>query len=266
MGGSRQPILFVHGFSHTRCVWDGLASGLRDGFRPIAVDLRGHGESGWSPEGHYDLPDYAVDLPATLDHQGVGRAIVVAHSLGGNAATLFAALAPERVAALVLVDTGPALSLDGALHIAADVGHALRSHASIEAFRECLELMHPAADPLLLDGMAARGLVRRGDGRFEPALDPGVLAGPATADVLAQREEMLWEALSSIRCPTLVVRGGQSALLSEAAARKMTDEVLPLGRLATCESAGHGVMLDDAPGLLARVRQFLDSSFIPCPG
>lgn len=258
-GGDGRPVLFVHGFSHTRCVWEPLARGLAPQYRPIAVDLRGHGESGWSPEGHYDIHDYASDLPATLDALGVERAIVVAHSLGGNAATLFAASVPERVEALVLVDTGPALSLSGVLHIAGDAEALLRSCTSIDAFRDRLALIHPNADPALLTRMAETGLVRRRDGRFEPALDPGVLSGTCAPEELAEFEQQLWDELAKIRCATLVVRGGRSALLGVEAAGKMVDDVLPHGRLETLATAGHSVMLDDAAGLARCLDRFLST-------
>lgn len=89
--GSGTPVLLVHGFGHTGAVWDHLARALPSGLRPIAVDLRGHGESPWSPEGDYDLVAYAADLEALASALGLERLHVVAHSLGGHIATLFAA-------------------------------------------------------------------------------------------------------------------------------------------------------------------------------
>ena len=252
-------MLFVHGFSHNRFVWEKLARQLDSGQRPICVDLRGHGDSDWSPEGHYDVRDYALDLPACLDDLGIERAVVVAHSLGGNAATFFAADAPERVEALVLVDTGPALSLAGMMHIARDMGEALQSYDSVDAFRTRLAMTHPLGDPEVIGRLAETAVVRRRDGRFEPAIDPGVLAGSAEAEDLLAIEEDLWAALARIECPTLVVRGGLSAILGDEVARKMVDEVLAEGRIETLEQAGHGVMLDDGPGLLRCLEDFLAS-------
>jgi pimeloyl-ACP methyl ester carboxylesterase len=173
---------------------------------------------------------------------------------------LFAAEAPERVEALVLVDTGPSLSFGGMMHIAEDTGGAIRSYASIDAFRERLAMTHPSADPDVIAGMAEAGVVRRRDARFEPALDPGVLGGTLDPAELDAIERVLWQALSEIRCPTLVVRGGISAILSEEVARKMIDEVLRDGRLETFAKAGHGVMLDDGPGLLRAIEGFLAAS------
>jgi pimeloyl-ACP methyl ester carboxylesterase len=256
--GQGRPMLLVHGFSHDRSVWSKLASELAPGLRPIAVDLRGHGRSDWSPAGCYDLHDYACDLPATLDALGLERAIVVAHSLGGHAATLFAAAHPERLEALVLVDTGPTLALEGMLQIARDVGAGLRSFESIAARARRLAQTHPLADPELIACMAESGVVRRLDGRFEPRLDPGTLpGGPDDGSPLAEREAVLWHALARVRCPTLVVRGGLSAILPESVARRMVDEVLADGRLETLPRAGHGVMLDDGPGLLRCLESFL---------
>ena len=258
--GRGRPVLLVHGFSHSRVVWEKVARDMAAEFRPICVDLRGHGESEWSLEGHYAVGDYALDLSATLDALDIERAVVVAHSLGGSASTFFAAQAPERVEALVLVDTGPCLSLDGLLHVARDVGETLGSYPSVAAFRERLAMTHPLGDPELLDRMAETGVVRRRDGRFEPRLDPGVLLG-SSGDVdplyLETLEADLWQALGRVRCPTLVVRGGLSAMLQDADARRMVDEVVPDARLEVLEKAGHGVMLDDGPGLLRCVEGFL---------
>lgn len=251
------PILFVHGISHNRSVWEKLASELPDGFRPISVDLRGHGESPWSTEAQYDLRDYATDLPALLDVLEIDRAYVVAHSLGGNVATLFAAAHPERVLALVLVDTGPALDSTGTLHIADEIEGALRSYASIAEFREELDLIHPNGDPEILDRLARASVVARMDGRLEPALDPGVLGAAVESTDLVLLERDLWSALGAVSSPVLVVRGGVSAILKEKVAKEMVDEVLADGRLLTLPEAGHAIMIDDGPGLAAAIRDFM---------
>lgn len=251
------PVLFVHGIAHNRFVWEKLTRSLPVGLRPISVDLRGHGESPWSMEANYDLRDYAADLPALLDALKIDRAYVVAHSLGGNVATLFASAHPERVMALVLVDTGPALDLTGTSHIADEIGSALRSYASIAEFREQLDQLHPSGDSEVLDRLARSSVVARPDGRFEPALDPGVLGGPDESTDLVSLERELWSALGAVCCPVLVIRGEKSAILSEKVAAEMVDEVLAEGRLVTLSAAGHAIMIDDGPGLVAAIRDFI---------
>ena len=255
--GRGTPILFIHGIAHNRSVWEKLARALPDGFRPISIDLRGHGESPWSMEAEYDLRDYAADLPALLDDLRIGRAYIVAHSLGGNVSTLFTAANPERVLALVLVDTGPALDATGTIHITDEIGNALRSYASISEFREQLGLIHANGDPEILDQLARASVVMRMDGRFEPALDPGVLGAAVQSTDLAALERDLWSALGAVSCPVLLVRGGVSAILSEKVASEMVEEVLADGRLVTLSDAGHAIMIDEGPDLAAAILDFM---------
>jgi len=174
--GSGRPVIFVHGFGHNRSVWQKVAGELPDGLRPISVDLRGHGESPWSPGGAYDLVDYASDLPLLLDALDLERAVVVGHSLGGNVSTLFAAAESSRVEALVLVDTGPALEIGGLSHVVEEVGNATRTYRSIADFEAQLRGIHPSGDLEVVSELARTGLVQRVDGLFEVGIDPGVLA------------------------------------------------------------------------------------------
>ena len=99
--------------------------------------------------------------------------------------------------------------------------------------------------------------MRRRDGRFEPKTDPGILEAPAEGADLSTVEREMWQALGRVACRTLVVRGGLSAMLSDAVARRMVEGVLADARLETLGRAGHGVMLDDGPGLLGLVSDFL---------
>lgn len=256
-GGRGAPALFVHGFAHDRSVWAGIAARLSSLVRPWRMDLRGHGESTWSIAGRYALEDHAADVAAVLDAMGPEPATIVAHSLGGHAATLATAARPDRVRALVLVDTGPGLSLAGMLQIASGTAGMLRSHASVAAYRARLDVTYPLADPAALDRLAASGLVRRRDGRLEPRLDPALLFGPPDPDTIARTESRLWQALSSVACPTLVVRGAASAMLPAAVALRMVERTLVDGRLHTIERAGHSVMLDAEPELADRIEAFL---------
>lgn len=251
------PVLFVHGFGHNRAVWQKVARSLPERFRPICVDLRGHAASPWSPAGEYDLPCYAVDLAALIDALELPCLHVVAHSLGGNVATLFAAGAGSKILSLTLVDTGPILDASGSDHVLAEVDDALRSFASVAEYRAWLSTIHPVGDGELLDRLAESGVVRRLDGRFEPALDPGVLGEGGSPESLAETTRALWRALGALECPVLVVRGGLSAILSEKVADEMVEHTLRDGRLVTLPRAGHGIMLDDPEGLAAALGGFL---------
>lgn len=80
--GRGDPILLIHGFPLSRRIWRPQVEALRSTYRIIAPDLRGHGETE-APEGVYTMADVAADLRRLLDHLGIERAVMAAHSMGG---------------------------------------------------------------------------------------------------------------------------------------------------------------------------------------
>jgi esterase len=254
-----RPVLFLHGFGHNRHVWSKLAHSMRPEFRPILIELRGHGDSDWSIERQYETQDYARDLPVALDALGLDRVAVVGHSLGGLAAILFAAAHPERVESLVLVDTGPKLSMAALTQITEDMNIGPQRFDTEDVYREWLSGTLPFADPEEVKALAAHSLVRRLDGAYELKLDPGAMTPNVDAARWRESEMQISDALKKIRRPALLVRGGLSAVLPEPVAREIVDDMLVDGRLETLERAGHAVMLDDGPGLLRVVERFFNS-------
>lgn len=255
--GEGTPVVFVHGFSNDRSVWDDLALALPAQYRPIAYDLRGHGDSSWSIECRYHLHDHARDLLEVFDALQLERAVVVGHSLGGNVATLFASKHPERVRSLVLVDTGPALGADAWRRASGDVSEQARAYADIGEYRKLLGLAYPIAASAALDRFARTSLVQRRDGRFEPKLDPVLLELLGSERELHETEATLWDALAKLRCPVLLARGERSAMLPEEVARKMVEQVIADSRLVQIPNAGHAVMFDNGPALSAEIESFL---------
>lgn len=258
--GEGMPVVFVHGFSNDRFVWEDLALGLPEAFRPIAHDLRGHGDSDWSLACRYHLHDHARDLAALFDALPLERATVVGHSLGGNVATLFAARHPERVRSLVLVDSGPALASEAWRRSSEDVAEQARAYADVASYRKLLGLAYPLGASQTLDRLARTSLISRRDGRFEPKLDPVLLELLGTERELRETESELWDALAKLRCPVLLARGERSATLPEPIARRMTEQVIADARLVTIPNAGHAVMIDNAPALASEIERFLLSA------
>ncbi len=97
------PLILLHGGRDHARSWDWLARAFRDRWHIICPDLRGHGDSAWSPDGVYSMPSYVSDL-AQLIHQLGQPVSIVAHSLGGAIALLYAGLYPERVRRLVAIE------------------------------------------------------------------------------------------------------------------------------------------------------------------
>jgi pimeloyl-ACP methyl ester carboxylesterase len=259
------PMLLLHGFGNEAHIWDDFAPIVAPHYRTLALDHRGHGQSDWDPEGRYDIDSLVDDVEAVTAALGIERLVLVAHSLGGRVATVFAGRHPERVAGLVIVDIGPEVDLRGSLRIRQDVEANLTPvFASVEEYARALSLSYPAAQPEALRRMALHGVRRREDGRFELVMDPalrGITAGRNASAEAEQQENALrqrmWDALASLPCPVLVVRGAASDILSPETADRMVDEVLQNGRLAVVAQSGHSVMTDNPRGFNDAVASFV---------
>ena len=103
-GAGGIPVVFVHAFAGNTTHWAGTLAHLRTTRRAIAFDLRGHGQTpapAWS--GGYAVDSLASDIDAVVGQLGLGRIVLVGHSMGGAAAAAYAGMHPERLAGLVLV-------------------------------------------------------------------------------------------------------------------------------------------------------------------
>ena len=101
------PIVCVHGYTGSADAFNALARHLQDRYRILALDVRGHGESAWSPNGGYRYADQASDLAAFAKHLGLDKFVLVGTSMGGIIAMAYAAVYGERLRGLVINDIGP---------------------------------------------------------------------------------------------------------------------------------------------------------------
>lgn len=262
------PMLLLHGFSNEARIWDDFVPTVAPYYRVLALDLRGHGDSGWHPEAAYDYDDHVADLEQVLAHLGTPRVVLVAHSLGGRVSMLFAGRHPERVAGLVIVDSAPELDTRGTTRISLDTAqHRDPSFGTVAEYEQMLVHAYPAATAGAIRRMAQHGLKRREDGRLVLKMDPAMRSvvggegGELDAAAIAARhehfEDEMWEALGKIACPTLVVRGAASDIVSAEVADRMADDVLEQGELAVVGQAGHSVMTDNPEDFAKQVGRFV---------
>lgn len=104
-GGNGPPIMALHGLASSGNWYDMVANLLSDGYRVIAPDQRGHGQTTQASSG-YDWPTLASDITALMDQEDISEAIVLGHSWGGHVASALAAHYPERVQKLIMIDGG----------------------------------------------------------------------------------------------------------------------------------------------------------------
>ncbi|MEU1370856.1 alpha/beta hydrolase [Streptomyces sp. NPDC005803] len=246
--GSRAdpPVVLLHGGGQTRHSWRSTARDLSEsGWYTLSVDLRGHGESGWSPDGRYGLDRFGNDVVRIAEF--LGRApVLVGASLGGNSSLAALGHHPELALGLVLVDVSPFLQPKGTDRIGSFMRSGLEGFASLEEAADAVSTYLPHRPrPRNVEGL--RKNLREKDGRFYWHWDPAFLRGPA--DQAVQRDRLtdpaqLGGAAMSLRVPTLLVRGGESDVLSVADSKRFL-ELVPHAEFAAVKGAHHMVAGDD---------------------
>lgn len=256
------PCILLHGFGEASCVWNHLAIRIAPQLRVVAMDLRGHGNSDWDPDGRYDIETFVSDLSKTVAAFGFKRMILVGHSLGAEVAIRFTADNAPCVAALVIVDFGPECGKAGIDEVLQSYAAMPRAFVSTEEYAEWLIERRPLADPELLRQFARYNL-RRSSARdgWEPKSDIALAASSPISGLEISDGRYcwpdLWPELARIICPSLVVRGMGSGVLPDDVARRMVDRALPDARLMTITAAGHAVMMDNPAEFSAGVSGFL---------
>jgi pimeloyl-ACP methyl ester carboxylesterase len=258
------PLLLLHGFGNEAHVWDDFAPLVAPYYRVLAMDHRGHGDSDLDPEHRYGYDALVRDVEAVTAHLGIERLVLIGHSMGGRTAIRFAGLHPERMAGLVIVDAGPDLDWRGVLKIRDDAARAPDSFETLREYESQVARALPMAGPEIISRLARHGTRQRADGRFESKLDPFFREGlkrTTSADAVSEetRSETddLWAALRRIPCPTLVVRGAASDVLSPDTADRMVDEALAEGTLAVVAQSAHAVMIENPEGFNRAVADFV---------
>jgi pimeloyl-ACP methyl ester carboxylesterase len=237
------PVVLLHGGGQTRHAWGRTAADLAGaGWRAYSLDLRGHGDSDWSPDGIYHVQYLADDLLEVLDELGRPAALVGA-SLGGMTSLLVAGeLRPEAVRALVLVDIVHRSDPDGAQRI----GDFMRSRpdgfATLDEAADAVANFNPhrprPRDPTGL----RKNLRQRDDGRWYWHWDPSFLR-PGYGPGGNLEEERLTECARQLAMPTLLVRGRLSDIVSEDGAREFL-ALVPHAAFVDVRDAGHMVAGD----------------------
>ena len=249
------PILCIHGYTSSAEAFSGLARHFQDRFHFIVPDVRGHGESAWSPTEDYPLDDRVGDLEAIVDQLEMEKFGLIGTSMGGTMAMVYAEAHPERVARLVINDIGPDREA-GSQRIMDLVARRPVEFATLEeamAYRRQVSPVVASRTEADQRELALGVLRRRPDGHWIWKMDPAYMR-PAKSGSPTPRPN-LWPVLERLTGPTLVVWGTESDVLSEAQARRMV-EVLPAGELVRVPGVAHAPALIE-PVVLAALERFL---------
>ena len=260
------PLILLHGGRDHCRNWDWVAQALRRDWHVIAPDLRGHGDSAYSPSGDYSMSAYVYDLAQLIHQQGLAPVRIVAHSLGGNIALRYAGLYPESVTRLVAIEgmgSSPEMQARRAKRTAAkrirrwiEDGRALaarqpRRYASIDEALARMQAENTHLTPAQARYLTVHGVSQNEDGTYSWKFDNYVRT-MAPVDISQDDLQSLWAAIA---CPTLLVYGKESWASNPLDDGRITH--FANARVVSFEGAGHWVHHDRLDGFLGEVRAFL---------
>ncbi len=235
--GSGPPLLLTHGYSSTSTMWHGQIEALSKHHTLILWDMRGHGQSDYPT----DLVSYSADLTvadmaALLDKIGAESAIIGGLSLGGYMSLAFYRAHPQRVDALLIIDTGPGFKKD-------------------EAREAWNKRAHDTGDRFEREGLAGLQLASRERSMVTHRDASGLVR--AARGMLTQRDAGVIELLPHINVPALVVVGADDTPFL--AASDYMAAKIPGAKKVVIPAAGHAVNIDQPQAFIDAVLPFLDA-------
>jgi pimeloyl-ACP methyl ester carboxylesterase len=252
-------VVCVHGLARQGRDFDTLAQALCQHYRVVCPDVVGRGRSDWlaDPAG-YQIPAYVSDMVTLMARLKADEVHWVGTSMGGLIGLGLAALPNSPIRKLVLNDVGPTIEAAALQRIGAYLGQPLR-WASVDEAADYLWSISASFGPHSRDQWLAltRPMLKPDGDGFKLHYDPAIAAPlrAVTPEMAKAGEAMLWASYDALRCPTLLLRGADSDLLSPATAQAMTQRG-PKARLHEFTGVGHAPTLI-APGQIDVVREFL---------
>jgi pimeloyl-ACP methyl ester carboxylesterase len=259
------PVLFLHGGGQTRYAWGTTAATVASqGWRAVTLDLRGHGESDWAPNGDYSFTSFCADTVAVADalHK---PPVLVGASLGGMSAMLAEGTSDRTVSSgLVLVDITPNANPVGIERIQRFMQSGLDGFHSLEEAAAAIAAYTPNRTRAI-NPAGLQKVLRQRDGRWYWHWDPQFI-GRGRTEVVADRLAGLLEvAMSNIHVPTLLVRGLLSDVVTQEGADALVARI-PGAQVVGVEGAAHMIAGDRNDAFSDAVTTFLAERVRPTIG
>jgi len=256
------PVLFLHGGGQTRYAWGRTAETVaRAGWRTVALDLRGHGESDWAPNGDYSFTSFCADTVAVADALGKPPVLVGA-SLGGMSAMLAEGTSDRTVSCgLVLVDITPNSNPAGIARIQSFMQSGLDGFDTLEQAAEAIAAYTPNREKRV-NPAGLKKVLRERDGRWFWHWDPQFISRGRTEVVADRLAGLLDVAMSNIHVPTLLVRGLLSDVVTQEGADQLVAQI-PGATVVGVEGAAHMIAGDKNDAFSDAVVTFLTERIRP---
>ncbi len=260
------PLLLIHGGRDHCRSWDWVAEELRSDWHVIAPDLRGHGDSAWSPDGNYEMAPFVYDLAQLIHQLDLAPVTIVAHSMGGNIAIRYTGLYPENVRKLVAIEglgPSPAMLAERA---AIGIGQRFRNwvdekrkaagripkrYPSLEAALERMKAENAYLTDEQARHLTVHGISRNEDGSWTWKFD-NYLNIWSAFDMSNEDLKAIW---GSITCPVLMLYGADSWASNPEKDGRMMD--FKTAKVVEFENAGHWLHHDQFGRFVAELKEFL---------
>jgi pimeloyl-ACP methyl ester carboxylesterase len=245
----KPPLIMLHGIGRVAHTFDHIAPHFASKYHVMAVDMRGHGDSGWDPKGAYLVEDYVKDIEGLAEQLRLRNIVIWGNSTGGRVAQVFAGLHPDLVAAVISEDVGP----ERPSQLADNVARQLKQEdatgwASEEELLAQLKTQYPRTSEDILRAYSHYGTKKRADGRMIWKRDPAIANGFIPTE--------LWRFVRQIKPPIIYILGGRSTVVP-AVTQEELKKALPQAEIATVPGTGHYPSEESPAEFLAIVDKFL---------
>jgi len=243
-----RTMVLLHGIGDNAHIWDHFAINAADFARVIAMDQRGHGLSDWAIPPAYSCDDYVTDLDNMIHALQLTEFVLMGHSMGALHATRYACLRPEKVSGLIHADIEPCPPEWNRKYLLNLYEQLPLFYESIDQYIKEAQKNSPYADKRILHHIAASVLSKGQDGKFRSQSDREVLSHFDRYDLRPY--------LTDIRCPSLIMRGKESRVMSEEIAREMSNKI-PKSRFTEIQKATHPLHIDNPAEFQRTIFEFL---------
>ena len=248
------PLLLVHGLRGHAHSWDDVSLALCRDFHVLSLDQRGRGDSDWAKDGDYSTEAYVADLDGFCQALGLDSFVLCGHSMGGRNSMSFASQFPQKLQKLIIVDVGPSMDPRGGERIRQEIVNVPEEFDSFEAVVQYMNAQNRFASDAVMRRRLQHATRELPNGKFGWRYDLAIREQRRQGISAPQAD--LWPEIPKITCPSLIVRGTETDLLSPEIAQRMVD-AMPDATLVEVQRAGHMVFEDNPNDFIAAVKNFL---------
>ena len=251
----KQPLILLHGIARVAHTVDHVAPHFTQNHHVIAIDMRGHGDSGWHAQGAYLVEDYVSDIEALIQQLKLRNIVLWGASTGGRVVQMIAGLHADWVSSVIVEDVGPERPAAISNRRGDRMAKEANGWATLDEMLVQIKIENPRAPDAILRNLAQHGSKARADGRIVWKRDPAILKGFVPTE--------LWATVRKIKAPIIYVLGGASTIVPPATQQALKT-ALPQAQIVTIPELGHYPSDEKPEEFLSIVDRFLADANTTC--